>query len=264
MTQLQQLPIYCQTWILNLRTVSEHHKLHSVVFVVRNLRALLTFPKMAVVSKIIKEDTDASLKVEVLAWPHCKSSLSERFWDWSLPASKLSSNTDLSAQRGTELLCPACWSDGSALPALSVTPVCELIPSIRNAGGSMIWWHCIASIIFGYIFWLEICSIKSGMEILPLGHKDAWDWDAGFARIWLSFPTPPTPPRNKREQEMFIAYLKVRRLFSIFGVNLLLHFVYSLFLKLKQKLTSLVIHCRTFFVLFLFGENYETVCVYVS
>lgn len=128
----------------------------------------------------------------------------------------------------------------------------ELIPSIRSADGSMICWHCIASIIFGYIFWLEICSIKSGMEILPLGRKDAWDWDTGFSRIWLSFLTPPTPPRNKREQEMFIAYFKVRRVFSMFGINLLLHFVYSFLVKLKQKLTSLVIYCKTFFVLFLF------------
>ena len=57
-----------------------------MVFVVRNLRALLTFPKMTVVSKILKEDTDASLKVEVLAWPHSKSPLPERFGDWPLPA----------------------------------------------------------------------------------------------------------------------------------------------------------------------------------
>ena len=43
------------------------------MFVVKNLRALLTFPKMTVVSemlsKFIKEDADASSKVEVLAWP---------------------------------------------------------------------------------------------------------------------------------------------------------------------------------------------------
>ena len=71
------------------------------------------------------------------------------------------------------------------------------------------------------------------------------------------------PPREIKEQEMFIAYFKVRRLFSTFGMNLLLHFVYSFLLKLKQKLPSLVIYCRTLFVLILFGENYETVCVCV-
>ena len=98
------------------------------------------------------------------------------------------------------------WSDVSALPTFSVIRCAGLIPSIRYADGSMICCHCIASIIFGYIFWLEICSIKSGMEILPLGLKDAWDWDMGFARIWLSFPTPSTPPRNKRAGNVYCLF----------------------------------------------------------
>lgn len=53
--------------------------------------------------------------------------------------------------------------------------------------GSVLCWRYTASIISEYIFRLEICSIKNGMKILPLGYKDAWGWDNLLRKI-IIFP----------------------------------------------------------------------------
>lgn len=52
------------------------------------------------------------------------------------------------------------------------------VPAVgMTLDGSVLCWRYTASITSEYIFRLEICSIKNGMKILPLGYKDAWGWD---------------------------------------------------------------------------------------
>lgn len=157
-----------------------------------------------ILSNFIKVDADFNLKVEVLVRIHFFIPFLKSFKIGLFHFRSFPPDTVLSTQRGAKwLYCPCFlpslhqfWHFSIALALCHTRECAKLIPAPGNGDGSMMCWYCIASIIFEYIFWLEICSIKSGMEILPLGHKDAWGWDMGFCWniIIVSYSTPfPLP-----------------------------------------------------------------------
>lgn len=160
---------------------------------------------LEILSNFVKVDTDSDWKVEVLSEPLWSHLFLKQLKVVNFQHRSFLPNTFLSNRREAKWLhCPRSipslhqvWH--FCIAPLSVTPESLLSWFLApgNADGSMMCWHGIASIIFEYIFWLEICSIKSGMEILPLGYKDAWGWDMGFCWNMIIFShSVPTPPEK--------------------------------------------------------------------